>query len=79
MTQIKAQAPDAVFYSGYYAESAPFVQQLRDAGIQATFVSGTAARIPSSSSRRVRRRKIRCSCPCGPASKEFTDECEEIR
>ena len=35
-----ASSPDAVFYAGYYAEAAPFVQQLRDAGVTATFVSG---------------------------------------
>src|SRR5262249_10377038 len=29
VTQIKGASPDAVFYSGYYAEAAPFMQQLR--------------------------------------------------
>ena len=32
---VKGAAPDAVFYAGYYAEAAPFVQQLRDAGVTA--------------------------------------------
>ena len=37
--QVKGASPDAVFYAGYYAEAAPFVQQLRDGGVTATFVS----------------------------------------
>jgi branched-chain amino acid transport system substrate-binding protein len=35
---IEAAAPDAIFYSGYYDEGAPLVQQLRDAGIEADIV-----------------------------------------
>jgi branched-chain amino acid transport system substrate-binding protein len=35
---VKGESPDAVFYAGYYAEAAPFVQQLRDGGVTATFV-----------------------------------------
>jgi branched-chain amino acid transport system substrate-binding protein len=35
---IEAAAPDAIFYSGYYDEGAPLVQQLRDAGIEAGIV-----------------------------------------
>ncbi|HEX7825911.1 MAG TPA: branched-chain amino acid ABC transporter substrate-binding protein, partial [Mycobacterium sp.] len=30
VTQIKGAAPDAIFYSGYYAEAATFAQQLKD-------------------------------------------------
>ena len=33
VTQIKGVNPKAVFYSGYYAEAAPFVQQLKDGGV----------------------------------------------
>lgn len=40
VNKIKAANPDAVFYGGYYAEAAKFVKQLRDAGVQAKFVSG---------------------------------------
>jgi branched-chain amino acid transport system substrate-binding protein len=35
---IESAAPDAIFFSGYYAEGAPFAQQLRDAGIEAALV-----------------------------------------
>lgn len=38
VNKIKANAPDAVFYSGYYQEAAPFAQQLNDAGVTAKFV-----------------------------------------
>lgn len=36
--EIAAQSPDAVFYSGYYREGAPFAQQLADKGVEAKFV-----------------------------------------
>ena len=32
VTQVKGASPDAVFYSGYYSEAAPFAQQLKDGG-----------------------------------------------
>ena len=40
VTKVKAQAPDAVFYGGYYNEAGKLVKQLRDAGVKSTFVSG---------------------------------------
>ena len=40
VTKVSGASPDAVFFSGYYAEAAPLVQQLRDGGVTATFVSG---------------------------------------
>ena len=39
VTQVKGANPDAVFYGGYYSEAAPLVQQLKDGGVTATFVS----------------------------------------
>jgi branched-chain amino acid transport system substrate-binding protein len=38
VNKIKSDKPDAVFYSGYYQEAAPFAQQLNDAGVTAKFV-----------------------------------------
>lgn len=35
---IQSAAPDAIFYSGYYDEGAPFTQQLRDKGVEAKLV-----------------------------------------
>ena len=43
---VKGEAPDAVYYAGYYAEAAPFVQQLRDAGVTAQFVSADGTNDP---------------------------------
>lgn len=40
VNKVKAASVDAIFYGGYYAEAAKLVKQLRDAGVQATFVSG---------------------------------------
>lgn len=37
---MKSAGVDTVFYGGYYAEAAKLVQQMRDAGLTATFVSG---------------------------------------
>jgi branched-chain amino acid transport system substrate-binding protein len=38
VNKVKSENPDAVFYSGYYQEAAPFAQQLNDAGVKAKFV-----------------------------------------
>ncbi len=38
VTAIRSSKADAVFFGGYYAEAGLLVKQLRDAGIQATFV-----------------------------------------
>ncbi|WP_326837976.1 branched-chain amino acid ABC transporter substrate-binding protein [Amycolatopsis rhabdoformis] len=76
VNKVKAAAPDAVFYSGYYQEAAPFAQQLNDAGVTAKFVgpdgvkddefvkgAGEAAK------------NAYFTCPCVPADQftKFTD------
>ena len=43
---IKSVNPDAVYYAGFWAEAAPFVQQLRAAGVTARFVSGDGSNDP---------------------------------
>lgn len=43
VTAMKDAGVDTVFYSGYYAEAAKLLAQLRDAGVTATFVSGDGA------------------------------------
>ena len=74
---ISGAEADAVFYAGYYAEAAPFVQQLRDAGVDTTFVSADGTNDPqfveqagSASDGAV------LSCPCGPAPDAFATEYE---
>lgn len=69
---IKGAAPDAVYYAGYYAEAAPFVQQLRDAGVTATFVSGDGVNDPQFVEQAGSAAKgAILTCPCGPAPEEF--------
>jgi len=76
---VKGEEPDAVFYAGYYAEGAPFVQQLRDGGVTATFVSADGTNDPqfvdqagSSSKDAI------LSCPCGPAPDAYATEYQDL-
>ncbi|MBU3750824.1 MAG: branched-chain amino acid ABC transporter substrate-binding protein [Mycobacterium sp.] len=75
VTQVKGQAPDSVFYSGYYAEAAPFVQQLRDAGFTGKFASADGTKDPEFVKQAGSASKDAVlSCPCGPASAAFAEE-----
>ncbi|GAA5150852.1 branched-chain amino acid ABC transporter substrate-binding protein [Pseudonocardia eucalypti] len=40
VAKIKAFAPDAVFFGGYYSQGGRLLKQIRDAGMTATFVTG---------------------------------------
>jgi branched-chain amino acid transport system substrate-binding protein len=40
VNKVKAAAPDAIFYGGYYAQAGRLLKQLRDGGVEARFVSG---------------------------------------
>lgn len=40
ISKMEAEKPDAIFYGGYIAEAAPLLKQIRDAGIEATFIGG---------------------------------------
>ncbi len=72
---IKGEAPDAVFYAGYYAEAAPMVQQLRDGGVTATFVSADGSNDPQFVSQAGSSSKDAIlSCPCGPAPDAYKTE-----
>jgi branched-chain amino acid transport system substrate-binding protein len=75
VTQVKGQSPDSVFYSGYYAEAAPFVQQLRDAGFTGKFASADGTKDPEFVKQAGSASKDAVlSCPCGPATGTFADE-----
>lgn len=66
---------DAVFYSGYYAEAAPFVQQLRDGGVSIPFVSADGTNDPQFVTQAGDASKgAILSCPCGPAPDDFAAE-----
>jgi branched-chain amino acid transport system substrate-binding protein len=76
---INAAAPDAVFYAGYYAEAAPFVQQLRDAGVTAVFVSADGVNDPQFVEQAGGAAEgAILSCPCGPAPDEYAATYEEL-
>lgn len=79
VTKVKEAAPDVVVYAGYYAEAAPLAQQLKEGGVDATFVSGDGVNDPafvdgagSSAKGAI------LSCPCGPAPEEFAAEYEKV-
>jgi branched-chain amino acid transport system substrate-binding protein len=75
VTQVKTAAPDAVFYAGYYAEAAPFVQQLHDGGVTAKFVAGDGTKDPEFVKQAGAASKDAIlSCPCSPAPAAFADE-----
>ena len=75
VTQVKGASPDGVFFSGYYAEAAPLVQQLKDGGVTAAFVSGDGTKDPEFVKQAGEASKDAIlSCPCGPATGTFADE-----
>ena len=75
VTQVKGANPDAVFFSGYYAEAAPLVQQLKDGGVTAQFVSADGVKDPEFVKQAGGSSKdALLSCPCGPATGSFADE-----
>jgi len=75
VTQVKGASPDAVFFGGYYAEAAPLVQQLKDGGVTATFVSADGTKDPEFVKQAGDASKDSIlSCPCGPATGAFADE-----
>ncbi len=78
VTQIKGAAPDSVFFSGYYAEASPFVQQLKDGGFEGAFVSADGTKDPEFVKQAGDASKDAIlSCPCGPATGSFADEYTE--
>ena len=79
VTKVKEAKPDVVVYAGYYAEAAPLAQQLKEGGVDATFVSGDGTNDPafvdgagSSSKGAI------LSCPCGPAPDAFATEYKKV-
>jgi len=72
VNQVKGASPEAVFYSGYYAEAAPFVQQLRDGGFTGTFASADGTKDPEFVKQAGQSSKDAIlSCPCSPATGDF--------
>jgi branched-chain amino acid transport system substrate-binding protein len=83
VNKVKAAAPDAVFYGGYYAQAGRLLKQLRDGGVEAQFLSGDGsldAGLAKGAGGTNADGAI-VSCPClidptgkaGPASKKLAD------
>lgn len=43
VSRLGQQNPDAIYFTAYYPEAGLFLRQLRDAGVEATFIGGNAA------------------------------------
>jgi branched-chain amino acid transport system substrate-binding protein len=73
----KTTAPDAVYYAGYFPEAAPFASQLREAGVEAAFVSGDGVNdqqfvLQAGDAAR----DAYLTCPCGPAPEALASDYE---
>ncbi len=74
VTQIKGESSDTIFYGGYYTEAAILLQQLRDAGVTATFAVGDGSKDPELIKQAGSASKdTLMGCPCAPASGPFVD------
>ena len=83
INKVKAAAPDAIFYGGYYAQAGRLLKQLRDGGVEAQFLSGDgsldAGLAKGAGGSNADGAVV--SCPClidptgeaGPASKKLAD------
>lgn len=79
VTNVKSASPDAVFYGGYYAEAAPLVQQLRDGGVTATFVSADGTNDPQFVTQAGEASKgAILSCPCSPSPADFAEQYKKV-
>lgn len=75
VTKVQGANPDAIFYSGYYSEAAPLAQQLKSAGVDATFVSADGTNDPQFVSQAGNSAAgAILSCPCGPAPDQFKEQ-----
>jgi len=80
VSKIESAEPDAVFYAGYAAEAGPFLKQLRDAGVTATFVGGDGlygADFPKAAGDASEGAIITCPClPADQAEGTFAEDYE---
>jgi branched-chain amino acid transport system substrate-binding protein len=75
--EITSAAPDAVFFSGYYPEAAPFVQQLRDGGFEGSIVAPDGVRDDEFVKNAGDAAEgVYLSCPCLPSAgfDKFTED-----
>jgi branched-chain amino acid transport system substrate-binding protein len=80
VTKVKASGADALWYGGYYPEAGLFAKQLRAGGWKGTFVSGDGVLDPGfiEAGGQAATEGARLTCPCAPATAEFTADYEEL-
>ncbi|WP_255222063.1 branched-chain amino acid ABC transporter substrate-binding protein [Nocardia otitidiscaviarum] len=79
VSKLSSAAPDAIYYAGYYAEAAPFVQQLRSGGVTAEFISDDGAKdVEFVRQAGDAAEGALISCPCGPSPDEFTQAYKDL-
>jgi len=80
VSKVEAANPDAVFYAGYAAEAGPFLKQLRDAGVTATFVGGDGlygSDFPTAAGPNSEGAIVTCPClPADQAEGSFAEDFE---
>ncbi len=71
VSKIKTAGADAIFYAGYTNEAAPFLKQLRQAGVTATFVGPDGIQDPAliTGAGAAAAEGAVITCPCLPADK----------
>lgn len=75
VSKLSSAKPDAIYYAGYYAEAAPFVQQLRSGGVTATFISDDGTKdVEFVKQAGDASKDAVLSCPCGPAPDKFATD-----
>ncbi|MDQ6851617.1 MAG: branched-chain amino acid ABC transporter substrate-binding protein [Actinomycetota bacterium] len=78
VNKIQAAKPDAVFYSGYYPEAGPFVQQLRQGGYSGKIVAPDGVKDPlfvkGAGQSAAEGAYLTCPCVPGDASATFASQ-----
>nr|WP_067697440.1 branched-chain amino acid ABC transporter substrate-binding protein [Nocardia jejuensis] len=75
VSKLAAAKADAIFYAGYYAEAAPFVQQLRSGGVTSVFISDDGTKdVEFVKQAGDASKDALLSCPCGPAPDKFATD-----
>ena len=74
VNKVVAASPQAVFYSGYYAEGGPFAQQLHSAGYTGKFIGPDGVKDPQfiQLAGRAAAQGAYFTCPCVPADASAT-------
>jgi branched-chain amino acid transport system substrate-binding protein len=74
VNKVVAASPDALFYSGYYAEGGPFAQQLHNAGYKGKFVAPDGVKDPQfiQLAGQAAAQGAYFTCPCVPADASAT-------